>query len=148
MRASIVAAVTTVRTGRCFDRRPVRIEQNVLKRGPEDFVPHIIFRRSKIECRRWHLREFLLVSDARIEKRNRGRETLSDCRARVSQRPDVAQTIVLSVVVAESVAEDGHQRNPVVVFSRVETSEPRVNSNQLGAARDLDTLQTEYLREC
>src|ERR1043165_1569877 len=148
MRASIVAGVTTIRTGRRFDRRAVRVEQDVLKRSPKDLVPHVVFRRSKIE-RGWrHLRQRLLVSDARVEKRNRGCEALSGGWARVSQRPDVAQTIVLGVVIAESVAQNRHERYPVVVFIRLDTGESSVNSDQLSAARHLDTLQTEYLRGC
>src|SRR5690349_20588217 len=148
MRATIIARVTAVRTGRRLDRGAVRIEQNVLQRGPKDLVPHVVLRRREIEGRRRHLREALLVSDARVEKRNRRGETLFDCRTRVSQRPDIAQTIVLGVVIAESVAQYRHERYPIVVGSRLDTSESRVHSNQLGAARDLDTLQTEYLRQC
>src|SRR5689334_17099203 len=146
MRTAIVTAVTAIRTRRRFDRSAVRVEQNVLQRRPEDLVPHVVLGRSEIEGRGRNLRQVLLVSDARVEKRNRGGEALFDRRARVSQRPYIAQAIVLSVVITESVAQNRHQRDPVVVFSRLNTGEPRVNSNQLGATGNLDTFETKYLR--
>src|SRR5215216_1060640 len=148
MRTTIVATVPTVRTGRRFDRSAVSVEQNVLKRGPEDLVPHIVFRRSEIKCCRRQLGEFLLVSDARVEEGNRSGESLFDGRARVDQGPNVAQPVVLSVVVAKSVAQNRNQRNPVVVFSRLDAGEPRMNSDQLSPARNVDPLQPEYLRKC
>src|SRR6185503_12419636 len=112
MRPAIVAGVASIRTGRRFDRRTVWIEQNTLQRSPEDLVPYLALRRGEINRRRRHPGQFLLVTDPCVEERNRGCQFLLGRGSRIRQRPDITQSIVLSNVIAEGVAQNRHQWYP------------------------------------
>src|SRR6185369_15587939 len=80
-------------------------------------------------------------------ERDRCCQTLPGCRACIGQRPDIAQTIILGVVDAEGVAQNRHQRYPLVVFSRLDAGESCVNSYQFSTTRHFDALQSQYLRK-
>src|SRR6185369_12108094 len=68
-------------------------------------------------------------------------------RTRVSQRPDISQAIVLGNVVAEVIAQDRDERNPLIVFIGVETRKFGLNSDQFRPTGHFDLLEPQNLRQ-
>ena len=79
------------------------------------------------------------MTDAPIEKWDGGESALSEIETRVGEQPDVADAIVLRVVVAKSVAEDGDERS-IRIFDSSRITGAAEKSQQLGCVRDRSGL--------
>ena len=138
-------SVAAIGPAGCLQRNPVAVEKNVLQAHPEKAVPCLPADVCQIDDRlRRTAGDAGLISHMLVKEGNCRSHSLRQVGARKAQHPDIAQTVVIRIIIVERVAHNAEQRN----FRRCQaraarTVEPPKNSEQLGAAIKRQPLDSQ-----